>query len=74
MYATITTTENGKFRAETRFQRLGTFKSKEKAEAAIELERQRLEFIQARVADDDDGTYNGGMRARMDAEQAWANR
>ena len=73
MISQITITKTGRFRAETMFQWLGTFKTREKAEAAIAIEKNRVAFIAAEVAKHDGDTYHTAMQARMDAEKAWAN-
>jgi hypothetical protein len=70
----ITMTPGGRYRAETRFQSLGTYATREAAEVALEMERRRVEFIRAQVAAADTLTYHGAMRAIVDAEQAWARR
>ena len=70
----ITMTPGGRYRAETRFQRLGTFATREAAEVALEMDRRRVEFIRAQVAAADATTYHGAMRAIVDAERAWERR
>jgi aminoglycoside phosphotransferase len=70
---TITTTPKGWFRVETRFQRLGTYKTKGAAEAAIQNEQARLDFFKS-AALAAPQTYEGQMAAQAEAERQWKSR
>lgn len=70
---TITQTPKGWFRVESRFQRVGTYKTEAAAQAAIKNEQERLAFFKA-AALAAPQTYEGLMAAQAEAERQWEAR
>jgi|TARA_R110002167_G_scaffold23542_4_gene83677 hypothetical protein len=67
---TITRTTKGWFRVETRFQRVGTYKTERAAQDAVEKEERRLAFF-AQAASSAPQTYEGIMAANAEARRQW---